>query len=105
MPSCTCFAECFSRLLELTRLKLRLRSAPPSTQQRSRSRFHWRNVQKQPMQNIAGKKRAGQEDVDSDCLFANLPLHSCSVPLAQSRCAWAALRQKSQVQIGVEFLQ
>jgi len=36
---------------------------------RSRSRFCWSNALKQPTQNTAAKKRAGQEDVDSDCLF------------------------------------
>ena len=35
--------------------------------------FARRNAPKQPTQNIAAKKRAGQEDVDSDYLFANLP--------------------------------
>ena len=30
-----------------------------------------RGARKQPTQNIAGKKRAHQEDVDSDYLFAN----------------------------------
>jgi hypothetical protein len=51
---------------------LRLRSVKPSKSQRSRSRFLWRNAQKQPMQNIVAKKRARREDVDSDYLFANI---------------------------------
>ena len=51
------------------RLKSRLRSARPSERQSSRSRSPWRSAPKQPTQNIAGKKRAGQEDVDSDYLF------------------------------------
>ncbi len=39
VPNCTGSAVCFSRLLVLTRPKLRLRSAKPSESQRSRSRF------------------------------------------------------------------
>jgi hypothetical protein len=39
------YAACFSRLWVLTRRKLRLRSARPSTSQRSRSRFLWHNKQ------------------------------------------------------------
>src|SRR4029077_10799512 len=55
----------------LKRPKLRPRSAKPSESQGSRSRFRYRNALKEPTQNIAGKKRAGQQDVDSDYLFAN----------------------------------
>jgi hypothetical protein len=59
------------RLWVPTQPKLRPRSAQPSESHMSRSRFRWRNAQKQPTQNIAGKKRARQEEVDSDYLFAN----------------------------------
>jgi hypothetical protein len=62
---------CFSRLLVLRRPKLRLRFAKPAESQRSRSRFHWRPAPKQPTRNIVAKKRAHQEDVDSDYLFGN----------------------------------
>src|ERR1700758_4734568 len=50
------------------RPKSRLPSARPSERQSSRSRSPWRTAPKQPAQNIAGKKRAGQEDVESDYL-------------------------------------
>jgi hypothetical protein len=50
---------------------LRLRSAQPSESQRSRNRFRYRNVQRQPTQNTVGKKQAGWEDVDSDYRFGN----------------------------------
>src|SRR5271167_1145557 len=33
--------------------------------------INWRNAPKKLTQNIAGEKRVGQEDVDSDYLFAN----------------------------------
>jgi hypothetical protein len=62
---------CFSRLLVLTTSKLRLHFAPPSELQRNRSRFHWRNAQKQPTENTVAKKRVRWEDVDSDYLFGN----------------------------------
>src|SRR6516162_9937759 len=71
MPSCTCFAVCSSLLLAPPNLKLRLPSVKPSVRPSSRSRFHWRSVQKQPTRNIAGKERAGQEEVDSDYVFGN----------------------------------
>src|SRR5260370_16978542 len=74
VTNCTGFAVCLSRLWVLRRPKLRLRSAQPSTPDGCRSRFHWRNGQKQPTQNIAAKKRARQEDADSDYLFDNLVL-------------------------------
>jgi len=50
---------------------LALHFAKLSESQRSRSRFGWRNAQKQPTQNTAAKKRAGWEDVDFDYLFNN----------------------------------
>jgi hypothetical protein len=56
----------FLTALVLPRQKLRLRSTRLSESQRSRSRFHWRNAQKQPTRNIADKKRARREDADSD---------------------------------------
>jgi Anaphase-promoting complex subunit 5 len=71
VPKCTGSALCFLRLWVLRRPKFRLRSAPPSTQQGSRSRFRWRNAPKQPMPNTAAKKRAGQGYVDCDYLFDN----------------------------------
>ena len=43
----------------------------PSKPQRSRSRFLYRNAQKQPTRNTAARKRAGQEDVDSAYLFGD----------------------------------
>ena len=39
VPNCTGSAVCFSRLLVLTRPKLRLHFTKPSESQRSRSRF------------------------------------------------------------------
>src|SRR6516162_299019 len=51
--------------------ELKLRFAQPSESQRSRNRFRYRNAPKQPTRNIVDKKRAGQEDLDSDYLFAN----------------------------------
>jgi hypothetical protein len=42
---------CFSRLLVLTRPRLRLPFAPPSVLQSSRSRLRWRHAQKEPTQN------------------------------------------------------
>src|SRR5262249_35747771 len=83
---------CFSRLWVLTRPKLRLLSAKPSESQRSRSRFRCRNVQKQPTQNIVGKKRAGQEETRSDYLFGNflqLPAFRLTVPVRGRRYAIA----------------
>ena len=71
LPNYTGFVVYFSRLWAPMNPKLRLRSAKPSESQRSRSRFRWRNARKQPMRNIAGKKRAAQEDVDSDYLFVD----------------------------------
>src|SRR5271165_194174 len=64
-------AVCFSRLLVLTRRKLRLRSARPSEPQTSRSPLHWRNARKQPTRNTADKRRAVQANVDSDYLFGD----------------------------------
>jgi hypothetical protein len=64
-------AVCFSRIWMPTRCKLRLRSAKRSESQRSRSRFQGQNAPKRPTLNIAGKKRARQEDVDTDYLFCN----------------------------------
>ena len=61
---CTGSAVCFSRLWVPRRAKLSLHFAKLSESQRSRSRFRWKNAQKRPTQNIAGKKRAGQEDLD-----------------------------------------
>jgi hypothetical protein len=71
VPNCTGSVACFSRFSVLTRPKLRLRSAQPLQLQKSRSRFHSRNVQKQPMRNTIAKKQAGQEDTDSDYLFGD----------------------------------
>src|SRR5262245_20493811 len=68
---CTGLAVCFSRPWVPRRRKLRLRSAKPSESQKSRSRFRWRNAQKQPTRNTVAKKRAGQEDVDSDYPFGS----------------------------------
>ena len=53
------------------RLKLRKHSAGQSEPRRNKSRFPGRSAQKRPTQNIAGKKRVRQEEVDSDYLFAN----------------------------------
>src|SRR6201995_4629108 len=71
VPNCA-VSVAFSRLWVLRRPKLRLRSARPSKSQRSRSRFHWRHAQKQPTRNTVAKKQAGQEDVDSTCLFVEM---------------------------------
>ena len=71
LPNCTGFAVYFSWLLVPTRPRLMLRSVQPSAPQRSRSRFHSRNAQKQPTQHTAAKKRAGQEDAGSDYLLAD----------------------------------
>jgi hypothetical protein len=62
---------CFSRPWVQMIPKSRIRSAQRSEPQRSRSPFRYRNGLKQPTHNIVGKKRAGQEDVDSDYLFGN----------------------------------
>jgi hypothetical protein len=51
--------------------KSRLRSARPSEQQPSRSRFRYRDAPKQATQNTVAKKRVRQEDVHSDYLFSN----------------------------------
>ena len=72
---CTGCAVCFWRPWVLTRPKLKFRFAQPSESQRSRSRFRSRNAPKEPTQNIAGEKGAGQEDVDSDSYIAS-PLRS-----------------------------
>jgi hypothetical protein len=72
----------------LTRLKLKLRSVQPSESQRIKSRFRLRNAQKQPMQNIAGKKRARQEGMDSDYLFDSSS--DCSLKNA----IWASTTQR-----------
>ena len=74
VPNCTGFAACFSRLLVPRRRKLRLRSAKPSESHGSRNRFRYRNAPKEPTQNFAGKKQAGQEDVDSDYLLLTHPV-------------------------------
>ena len=71
MPNCAGSTVCFSRLWVLMRPGSRLRFAKPSGSLRSRSRFPFRNAQKLPTRNIEGKKRAHQEDVDSDYLFGN----------------------------------
>src|SRR3974390_3048414 len=71
VPNCTGSKACFSRLLLPTKRKLRLRSAKPSELQKMRSPFRCRNGQRQPTQNIGGKKRVLQEDVESDYLSAN----------------------------------
>jgi hypothetical protein len=57
----------------LRRSKSRLPSALESL--RSRSRFRWRNAPKELTRNTAAKKRAGEEDVDSDYLFAKFLQH------------------------------
>jgi hypothetical protein len=69
LPNCTGCAVCFSRLWVLTRPKLTPRFVKLSELHRSRSRFPWRNAQKRPTRSTAVKKRARQEDVDSDSLF------------------------------------
>jgi len=71
MPNCTGSVESFSRLLVPMRPKLKLPFRKPSESQRTRNRFRWRNAPKQPAQNTVAKKRAGQEDVDSDYPFGN----------------------------------
>jgi tetratricopeptide (TPR) repeat protein len=71
LPNCIGYGACFSRLWVLRRPKLRIRSRKPSESQRSRRRFRRRNAQKQPTWNTVAKERAGQEDVDSDCLFGS----------------------------------
>ena len=76
VPNCTGSVACFSRLSVLTRPRLRLRSAQPSRLQGSRSRFQWRKGRKHPTQNTAAIKRAGQENVEADYLFANFLQHS-----------------------------
>src|SRR5215469_13985733 len=68
---CTACAACFLRLWVGMRPKLRLRFAPPSTQQSSRKRFRWKNAQKQLTRNTFAKKRAGREVGDSDYLFGD----------------------------------
>ena len=50
---------------------MKLRFAKPSESPGSRSRFRYRNAPKEPTQNTAAKKPAGQEGVDSGCLFAS----------------------------------
>jgi hypothetical protein len=72
---------CFWRPWVLTRLKLRLRSVKPSAQLSGGNRFHLSNARKQATQNTAGKRRARQEDVDSDYLLAN---SSGSLPFNRS---------------------
>jgi hypothetical protein len=62
---------CFSQLWVQTRLKLSLHFARLSESQRSRSRLRYKNAQKQPTQNTAGKEPVPQEDVDSDYPFGN----------------------------------
>ena len=71
MPNGTGCALFFWRLWVLRRHKLRLRSPPPLKPRGSRSRFRYRNAQKRPTRNIAGKKRVGLEVLDFDYLFAN----------------------------------
>jgi ATP dependent DNA ligase domain len=68
---CIGFAACFLRLWVLRRHKLKIHFAKLSGQQNSRSRFHLRNAQKLVALNTAVKRRAGQEDAESDYLFAN----------------------------------
>src|SRR4029077_17742602 len=84
VPNCTGSAVFFSRLRVATRPRLRLRSARPVESQSSRSRFRWRNARKQPTQNIADKKPARQEDVDSDYLFDNAQYPSYDDDLRKS---------------------
>src|SRR5215469_2219260 len=71
MLNCIDSAACFWRRWVPTRPKSRLRLAKPSELQRSRSRFRWRNARKQPMRSTFARKRADQEDLDSDYLFAD----------------------------------
>ena len=82
MPRYTAFGVYFSPPSMRTKLKLRLPSPQPSEPQRSRSRFLWHNEPKQATQNTVVKKRAGQEDVDSDYLFvdAKREMPECSIP-------------------------
>src|SRR6516162_900265 len=91
VPNCTGSAGCFSRLWAPTRYKFRLRSAKPSESQRSRSRFHWRNAQKQPTRNISAKKGTHQEDLDSGYLFSNRLQHLLSSAGLLPRSAKIAL--------------
>ena len=88
----------FSRLWALTRPRLNPRFARPSESQRSRNRFCGRNAPKQRTQNTVAKKRAPQEDVDSDSLFddflqrrVGLCLHAVSLGISKQVSA-AALR-------------
>ena len=75
-----------------TKPKLRLRCALPSKLQRSRSRFRYRNAQKQPTQNTVAKKRAGQEDAGSVCLFANRAGVADDLPAHVARSLTAGVR-------------
>jgi YVTN family beta-propeller protein len=56
VPNCTGSAACSSRVWVLMKPELRLRFAQLSAQQRSRSRFRWRNARKHPAQNTAAEK-------------------------------------------------
>ena len=67
----TGFAVCFSRLWVLRRPKLRLRFAQPSAPHGSRKSVSLEKRAEAAYANTAAKKRAGQEDVDSECLFGN----------------------------------
>jgi hypothetical protein len=68
---CIGFAACFLRLWVLRRHKLKIHFAKLSGQQNSRSRSCYKTVQEQRTLNTAAKKRAGQQDVDSDYLFGS----------------------------------
>src|ERR1700752_237107 len=71
VPNCTGSAGCFSRLWAPTKYKFRLRSPKPSESHGGRSRVRYRNAPKEPTRNTVAKKRACQEDVDSDYLFGD----------------------------------
>src|SRR5450631_3646083 len=87
LPNCTGYAVCFSRLLALTRAKLKLRFTKPSESQRSRSRFHSRNGRKHLTQNTAIKRRTLRENVDSGCLFVDAsPRHGREIPRCWLAC-------------------
>ena len=68
-PNCNGSAVCFLPPWMPPRPRLRLHFEKPSESQGSKGRFRWRNAPKQPTRNTVAKKRAGQEDTDSDYLF------------------------------------
>src|SRR5215469_3785957 len=95
---CTACAACFLRLWVGMRPKLRLRFAPPSTQQSSRKRFRWKNAQKQLTRNTFAKKRAGREVGDSDYLFGDRTRNRSVAPFfSHGSSAWPLLARNLPV--------